>query len=71
MIVRNGCGGPIHANLRQEVSAQLDVPLSDLFVLADVMLVVLMIMAAAGFVFAAILLCQVCLGQYVRKILFQ
>lgn len=60
MIVRNGCGGPVHANLRQEVSAQLDVPLSDLFVLADVMLVVLMIMAAAGFVFAAILLCQVC-----------
>lgn len=60
MITRNGCGGPVHANLRQEVSAQLDVPLSDLFALADVMLVVLMIMAAAGFVFAAILLCQVC-----------
>ena len=59
MIVRNGCSGPIHANLRQDVSAQLDVPISDLFALADIMIIVLMILAASGFVFAAILLCQV------------
>eukprot|EP00892_Ulva_mutabilis_P001925 jgi/Ulvmu1/11733/UM008_0146.1 len=58
MIVRNGCGGPINAHLRQDVSAQLDVPLSDLFAVADIMIIVLMILAASGFVFAAILLCQ-------------
>jgi hypothetical protein len=59
LITRNACSNPVSVHVEQTLTAQLRLPLVDLFALVDTMVVSLAVAAVCGLLCVAMLLCQV------------